>query len=477
MNVISKGFLFLCVLLFCAGGAFAFSVCNVDISEPWFVVTDSSGIDVFIVDSQGDTYFEGRDHSLNNQASYPSFVVGSGQYYNSVTSKFGPVSERVASLGAGDGLVVRNAVGVDVAKFADSSVSTKGAAVYEGSQAGCSPDGVYCRSAAVEDTRNYFCDLTASKTGVCTYSVLSSRSCNTLDYYYCSGSTQYRRQLHTCADSQGGCYPSSSVLIQTCTAPATSYGSWSCYSQTSRVRTNIVYSPTCSSAGGCGISSTSVQDVQSCPSGNYCNGGSCYSYSYAWKAESWGSCSVSCGGGTQTRDVYCEQSSGGLYAPSRVADSYCSGAKPATSQSCNTQVCCYSHDSYRCYNGDIWYYDSCGAREDVKDYCSFTCSSGKTRCDYRVSYSRSYSQYWACKPCGGSDSSNDPVPYCVSPSLDTSYNCGSGYTSEPACSYTSQGYYFKGICSYSQGATGSCSDPVHPGHDTYYYTWYCRSNY
>ncbi len=57
-------------------------------------------------------------------------------------------------------------------------------------------------------------------------------------------------------------------------------------------------------------------------------------YSYSWKTGSWSSCSVDCGGGTQTRDVWCERSDG-----TRVSDSYCSGTKPATSRSCNTQSC------------------------------------------------------------------------------------------------------------------------------------------
>tara|TARA_Y100001960_G_C14773763_1_gene881704 strand:- start:239 stop:1438 length:1200 start_codon:yes stop_codon:yes gene_type:complete len=46
-----------------------------------------------------------------------------------------------------------------------------------------------------------------------------------------------------------------------------------------------------------------------------------------WTVGSWGSCSKTCGGGTQTRAVTC---------PTGYK---CNGTKPATSKSCNTQAC------------------------------------------------------------------------------------------------------------------------------------------
>lgn len=57
-------------------------------------------------------------------------------------------------------------------------------------------------------------------------------------------------------------------------------------------------------------------------------------WSYSWKTGNWNSCTQSCGGGTQTRSVYCYRVDGFT-----VNDSYCSGTKPNTSQSCNTQIC------------------------------------------------------------------------------------------------------------------------------------------
>lgn len=60
-------------------------------------------------------------------------------------------------------------------------------------------------------------------------------------------------------------------------------------------------------------------------------------YSYAWSLGGWGDCSASCGGGTQTRSVTCARNDGVT-----VDDAVCLklvGAKPATSQACNTQTC------------------------------------------------------------------------------------------------------------------------------------------
>lgn len=59
-------------------------------------------------------------------------------------------------------------------------------------------------------------------------------------------------------------------------------------------------------------------------------------WTYWWATGAWGGCSRSCAGGTQTRTVTCMRNSGSL------PDAWCTkmaGAKPATSQVCNTQDC------------------------------------------------------------------------------------------------------------------------------------------
>ena len=58
---------------------------------------------------------------------------------------------------------------------------------------------------------------------------------------------------------------------------------------------------------------------------------------YRWVTGEWGTCSKTCGGGTQSRSVTCQNSQNKV-----MPDSFCTclvGAKPATSQACNTQSC------------------------------------------------------------------------------------------------------------------------------------------
>jgi len=64
-----------------------------------------------------------------------------------------------------------------------------------------------------------------------------------------------------------------------------------------------------------------------------CNQQACASY--AWFIGDWGSCSKSCGTGSQNRTVGCVLSG----TTSVYADSLCAGTKPATSQSCNSIAC------------------------------------------------------------------------------------------------------------------------------------------
>lgn len=88
-------------------------------------------------------------------------------------------------------------------------------------------------------------------------------------------------------------------------------------------------------------------------------------YTFAWNPTAWGTCSLSCGGGTHSRTVSCKRSDGAA-AP----DTSCDGAKPPTSESCNTQSCCtpswyvYAQDGCSASCGGGWstryWTDGCG---------------------------------------------------------------------------------------------------------------------
>lgn len=81
-------------------------------------------------------------------------------------------------------------------------------------------------------------------------------------------------------------------------------------------------------------------------------------WSYSWKTGNWGNCTQTCGGGTQSRSVYCYRADGFT-----VNDSLCSGTKPNSSQICNNQSCkeCKYDKSnynwnYEGYTNSCWVY-------------------------------------------------------------------------------------------------------------------------
>jgi hypothetical protein len=56
--------------------------------------------------------------------------------------------------------------------------------------------------------------------------------------------------------------------------------------------------------------------------------------SFSWTTSSWSDCTTSCGGGVQTRDVWCKSDLGQRSEPAK-----CWRSKPESSQSCNTHAC------------------------------------------------------------------------------------------------------------------------------------------
>ncbi|MDD3793627.1 MAG: hypothetical protein PHI37_02360 [Candidatus Gracilibacteria bacterium] len=57
-------------------------------------------------------------------------------------------------------------------------------------------------------------------------------------------------------------------------------------------------------------------------------------YTYSWDSGDWSNCNVSCGGGYKTRIVSCLRNDGVI-----VDDKNCTGTKPITSDTCNTNTC------------------------------------------------------------------------------------------------------------------------------------------
>ena len=55
-----------------------------------------------------------------------------------------------------------------------------------------------------------------------------------------------------------------------------------------------------------------------------------------------------------------------------------------TSPSDSWCTACISHSTYKCYSNNIYYYDSCGNVEDIKQYCSAGCVTGSFVCNTPV---------------------------------------------------------------------------------------------
>lgn len=169
------------------------------------------------------------------------------------------------------------------------------------------------------------------------------------------------------------------------------------------------------------LTSASCSDVlfsskkhQSAVTGN-CTGENCAQMAYTWFEGGFGLCSKPCGAGAQTQTVECRRLSDNV----PVADSYCAGTKPASVQSCNTQVCSGT------YNWNI------GPWGD----CSLTCGGGqKTRsvvCQTQSGQTVSDTNCPQPKPATSETCNTDTCPattydWYVVPGTCT-VQCGGGY--------------------------------------------------
>ncbi len=131
-------------------------------------------------------------------------------------------------------------------------------------------------------------------------------------------------QTWTCNGSNGGTNSSCTMANAAC-APTAVNGSCSTTSNTC-----TTWSPVNYLAWSCGGNQTWTCNGLNWGSNTACTKANAACLTYAWSQGGWGSCGNSCGSGTQYQSVSCLRSDGTV-----VGDGYCSGAKPATSQSCN----------------------------------------------------------------------------------------------------------------------------------------------
>ena len=233
---------------------------------------------------------------------------------------------------------------------------------------------------------------------------------------------------------------------------------------------------TCSKSCGTGTQSRTVnyysnynnQWCSSTTQSQNCNTHSCCSSTYYGSSSSWGSCSASCGGGTQYQEHY-------YY--SNYTGEYCS--KTTSSQSCNTHSCCgstyvggyggWGGCSASCGGGtqyrDVYYYSNYNGQ-----YCSTGSASQScnTHSCCSSTYVGGYGSWGGCSAsCGGGTQyrdvyhySNYTGQYCSATSQSQSCNTHS------CCSSTYVGGY---------GSWGSCSASCGGGTqyaDVYYYSNY-----
>lgn len=110
---------------------------------------------------------------------------------------------------------------------------------------------------------------------------------------------------------------------------------------------------TCAQLGvKCGWTSdqcSAAIDCGECPASAECADGTCVGF--VWVTGDWSSCSQTCGGGTRTRDVWCERADG-----QKVDSGLCEGTMPAKAEECNAQPCCTTDsmvETYQCDDGEV----------------------------------------------------------------------------------------------------------------------------
>lgn len=84
---------------------------------------------------------------------------------------------------------------------------------------------------------------------------------------------------------------------------------------------------------------------------------------------------------------------------------------------CSGNICapeCESHDAEKCYNGDLWWYDSCGSKEERSESCDYGCEDGECteqQCDEEDSYKCAGGDLYWYDSCGQQGSKKEDCQY------------------------------------------------------------------
>ena len=299
--------------------------------------------------------------------------------------------------------------------------------------------------------------------------------CSAVNYHFCGNPDTNNVYLKDYRCSGGECDLGNNVFVQTCTASPISYGTWSCQDINTKVRTVTTYSPVCS-LGVCSQTSSTSSGTQNCLSSQYCNSGSCDTITYHWNYGSWGSCTGNCGSssGTESRTSTCIRD----YDGATVSSSYC--GVPADSQSCTKTAYPNSWTtggwgscSVSCGPGtetrSVWCSGSC-CNPSTKPSTSQGCNLGS--CE---TYHWNYGSWDSCAgTCGSTSGTQSRTSTCIRDSdsavVSNSY-CGTPTTSQSCIKVaypTSWSLGSWSACSPSCGASGtqtrsvSCSDCCNP---------------
>ena len=184
---------------------------------------------------------------------------------------------------------------------------------------------------------------------------------------------EYDVQGWGCYINNDPTYPGASASVSMTTATVYSWqlaGSGSCSATCGGGTQQLTYQ--CEDGFGDVINSAQCSGLTQPPQTSTCNTLACSTYS--WGTSDWSSCSVTCGSGTQTRTVTCQSSSGDT-----VSDSYCTDSVPASSQPCSSAACtaptgtsyciCSCCEGNGCTQSMVGYAPNTGCSDDCGSLC------------------------------------------------------------------------------------------------------------